>query len=197
MNKTILVVDDELGIRELLKDCLEDEGYNIVLAESASEADKILKEELNIDLILLDVWLPDMDGVSLLKRWQSNDINKPIIMMSGHTSLSSALECLRIGAKDFIEKPLSLNKLLPLINSCFMDRKKISKSNTIDIILPEFITLNLNDSLRILKENLERSYFLYQIEKQKGNITRIAEAANVDRAHLYRKFKNLGIQIVK
>lgn len=192
MNKVILIVDDELGIRELLRECLEDEGYTVRLAENALEADKIVKEH-RFDLILMDVWLPDMDGVSLFKRFLSNGIITPVIMMSGHASITSALEAIRIGARDFLEKPLSLSKLLPLVDKHILKEHANSEGVLEDI--SEIITLDLNNQLKGIKENLERRYFLYHMNKFRGNITRIAEVSGVDRAHLYRKFKTLGIKV--
>lgn len=188
----ILIVDDELGIRELLRECLEDEGYTVKVAENALEADKIVKEH-RFDLILMDVWLPDMDGVSLFKRFISNGIVTPVIMMSGHASISSALEAIRIGARDFLEKPLSLSKLLPLVDKHVL--KETANSDGIIEDISEIITLDLNNQLKMIKENLERRYFLYHMNKYRSNITKIAEVSGVDRAHLYRKFKTLGIKI--
>ena len=192
MEKRLLIVDDELGIRELLRECLEDEGYTVMLFENAAEADKIVKDN-NFDLILMDVWLPDMDGVSLFKRFLSNGIVTPVIMMSGHASITSALEAIRIGARDFLEKPLSLSKLLPLVEKHAL-KEKINNDGGIEEI-SEIITLDLNNELKGIKENLERRYFLYHLNKNRGNITKVAEASGVDRAHLYRKFKTLGIKI--
>ena len=192
MDKLILIVDDELGIRELLRECLEDEGYVVKLAENALEADKMVKEH-RFDLVLMDVWLPDLDGVSLFKRFLSNGITTPVIMMSGHASITSALEAIRIGARDFLEKPLSLSKLLPLVDKHIL--KERANSDGIIEDISEIITLDLNNPLKGIKETLERRYFLYHMNKQKGNITKIAEVSGVDRAHLYRKFKNLGIKI--
>ena len=188
----ILIVDDELGIRELLRECLEDEGYVVKLAENALEADKTVKEQ-RFDLILMDVWLPDMDGVSLFKRFLSNGITTPVIMMSGHASITSALEAIRIGARDFLEKPLSLSKLLPFVDNHIL--KEHANSDGILEDISEIITLDLNNPLKGIKETLERRYFLYHMNKQKGNITKIAEVSGVDRAHLYRKFKSLAIKI--
>ena len=196
MRNTILVVDDELGIRELLKDCLEDGGYKVLVAENASDADRLVKDK-KIDLVLLDVWLPDMDGISLFKRWRAGNIKKHVIMMSGHASISSALEGIRLGAKDFIEKPLSLTKLLPLIDSCFTSNTNFLNEHEESELVSEIITLNLNDSLKNIKEILEKRYFLFQLEKQNGNISKVSEVSHVDRAHLYRKLKLLGINSTK
>ena len=120
MNKLktkLLIVDDEKDIRDSLKDILIDEGYEIFLAENAFEAKKI-KLSKTIDLILLDIWMPDIDGLSLLKEWASNnEINCPVIMMSGHGTIDTAIEATKIGATDFLEKPISLQKLLKTISS--------------------------------------------------------------------------------
>ncbi|MDD5329106.1 MAG: sigma-54 dependent transcriptional regulator [Sulfuricella sp.] len=108
----ILVVDDEVGIRELLREILEDEGYTVALAENASAA-RDYRSRKRPDLVLLDIWMPDTDGVTLLKEWESNGLlTMPVIMMSGHGTIDTAVEATRIGAADFLEKPISLQKLL-------------------------------------------------------------------------------------
>lgn len=108
----ILVVDDEQDIRHLVSEILEDEGYNVAMAENAAAA-RSLKKEREPSLILLDIWMPDVDGITLLKEWVAEDEALcPVIMMSGHASVESAVEATRLGAYDFLEKPLSLAKLL-------------------------------------------------------------------------------------
>lgn len=108
----ILVVDDEQDIRQLVTEILEDEGYQVAMAENA-EAARTLKNSRQPSLILLDIWMPDADGITLLKEWVAEDpILCPVIMMSGHASVESAVEATRLGAYDFLEKPLSLAKLL-------------------------------------------------------------------------------------
>ena len=123
----ILVVDDEQDIRESLKDILEDEGHNIFLAENAKIA-RIIKHKEDIGLILLDIWMPDCDGITLLKEWaKTNKINCPVLMMSGHGTIDTAVEATRIGAYDFLEKPISLQKLLNSINSALKKEILITK----------------------------------------------------------------------
>ena len=108
----ILVVDDEVGIRELLSEILIDEGYDVRLAENAGAARR-LRNELRPDLVLLDIWMPDTDGISLLKEWHAaGHLNMPVVMMSGHGTIDTAVEATRIGAFDFLEKPIALQKLL-------------------------------------------------------------------------------------
>jgi DNA-binding NtrC family response regulator len=108
----ILVVDDEVGIRELLSEILIDEGYDVRLAENASAARKV-RNELRPDLVLLDIWMPDTDGISLLKEWHAGGhLNMPVVMMSGHGTIDTAVEATRFGAFDFLEKPIALQKLL-------------------------------------------------------------------------------------
>ncbi len=127
----LLIVDDEKDIRDSLKDILIDEGYEVHLAENALEAKKI-KLSKTFDLILLDIWMPDIDGLSLLKEWASNnEINCPVIMMSGHGTIDTAIEATKIGATDFLEKPISLQKLLKTISSSLktsVELKKIDKT---------------------------------------------------------------------
>ena len=111
----ILVVDDEVGIRELLSEILIDEGYDVRLAEHATAARRI-RNELRPDLVLLDIWMPDTDGISLLKEWHvAGHLSMPVVMMSGHATIDTAVEATRFGAFDFLEKPIALQKLLATV----------------------------------------------------------------------------------
>jgi two-component system nitrogen regulation response regulator NtrX len=111
----ILVVDDEVGIRELLSEILEDEGHQVALAESAGDARRI-REQARPDLVLLDIWMPDTDGITLLKEWAaSGQLTMPVVMMSGHATIETAVEATRIGALDFLEKPIALQRLLATV----------------------------------------------------------------------------------
>lgn len=116
-SRSILVVDDEIGIRELLSDILLDEGHHVRLAENAHIArEERLKERP--DLVLLDIWMPDCDGISLLKEWgNSGLLTMPVVMMSGHGTIDTAVEATRIGAFDFLEKPIALQKLLKTVSA--------------------------------------------------------------------------------
>src|SRR4030067_1569864 len=114
-SKQILVVDDEIGIRELLSEILFDEGYQVHLPENASQA-PAYRNEREPDMVLLDIWMPDTDGVTLLKEWVEQDLlTMPVVMMSGHGTIETAVEATRIGAVDFLEKPIALQKLLSTI----------------------------------------------------------------------------------
>jgi two-component system nitrogen regulation response regulator NtrX len=111
----ILVVDDEIGIRELLSEILSDEGYQVRLAENASSA-RACRSQARPDLVLLDIWMPDTDGITLLKEWASAGLlTMPVVMMSGHGTIDTAVEATRIGAYDFLEKPIALQKLLATV----------------------------------------------------------------------------------
>lgn len=140
----ILIIDDEKDIRDSLKDILIDEGYEILLASNATEAKKI-KASGKIDLILLDIWMPDIDGLSLLREWSAlNEIVCPVIMMSGHGTIDTAIEATKIGATDFLEKPISLQKLLKTISSSLKnssDIKKIDKTFFDECNLPYIIDI--------------------------------------------------------
>src|SRR6202007_2534290 len=109
---TILVVDDEMGIRALLSEILTDEGHTVEVAENAGNA-RLVRERLRPDLVLLDIWMPDVDGITLLKEWSANSLLRmPVIMMSGHGTIDTAVEAPKHGAMAFLEKPITLQKLL-------------------------------------------------------------------------------------
>src|SRR5216117_4028238 len=111
----ILVVDDEVGIRELLSEILADEGHQVLVAESAGDARR-LRERARPDLVLLDIWMPDTDGITLLKEWASTgQLTMPVVMMSGHGTIDTAVEATSIGAYAFLEKPIALQKLLSTV----------------------------------------------------------------------------------
>ena len=111
----ILIVDDEVGIRELLSEILRDEGHDILLAENASAA-RAARNAVRPDMVLLDIWMPDTDGITLLKEWAANgQLNMPVVMMSGHGTIDTAVEATRIGAIDYLEKPIALQKLLAAV----------------------------------------------------------------------------------
>lgn len=112
----ILIVDDEVGIRDLLSEILQDEGYTVTLAENAEEA-RQLRHQVRPAMVLLDIWMPDCDGITLLKEWAKNgQLNMPVVMMSGHASIDTAVEATKIGALDFLEKPIALQKLLSTVD---------------------------------------------------------------------------------
>lgn len=132
----ILVVDDEPDIRQLLQEILEDEGYQVAVAENASAARKLRAERIP-DLILLDIWMPDEDGITLLKDWLQDNQLCPVIMMSGHATVETAVEATRLGAYDFLEKPLSLAKLLVTVERALenarLKRENIGLKRRVDI----------------------------------------------------------------
>lgn len=112
----ILVVDDEIGIRELLSEILSDEGYQVKLAQNAEEA-RVWRARGRPDLVLLDIWMPDTDGITLLKEWATKgQLTMPVVMMSGHGTIETAVEATRIGAYGFLEKPIALQKLLSTVD---------------------------------------------------------------------------------
>jgi len=111
----ILIVDDEIGIRELLSEILRDEGHDVVLAEDAAAA-RAVRNASCPDMVLLDIWMPDTDGITLLKEWAAaGQLTMPVVMMSGHGTIDTAVEATRIGAIDYLEKPIALQKLLSAV----------------------------------------------------------------------------------
>jgi DNA-binding NtrC family response regulator len=204
--KEILVVDDEIGIRELLSEILFDEGYQVHTAENAQQARDFRKNKTP-DLVLLDIWMPDTDGLSLLKEWVADGmLTMPVIMMSGHGTIETALEATRIGAADFLEKPIALQKLLKTVAMVMQKDDQIEKlrveheSSLIESVEKtgiNQISLSLDLPLREAREHFDRLYFNYQMEKEGGNVTRVADNIGIERTHLYRKLKQLGIKMLK
>ena len=106
----VLIIDDEEDIRLSLRGILEDEGYEVMDAESGEHGLAVINRA--IDLVLLDIWLPGMDGIQVLTRLQERFPDIPVLMISGHGNIQTAVQAIKIGAFDFIEKPLSLEKVL-------------------------------------------------------------------------------------
>jgi DNA-binding NtrC family response regulator len=151
----ILIVDDEIGIRELLSEILQDEGYRVAVAENAAQA-RAIRNQGRPALVLLDIWMPDTDGVTLLKEWASNgQLTMPVVMMSGHATIDTAVEATRIGAFDFLEKPIGLQKLLATV-------KRALKHGEIQPKLQEnsLAALGKSPQILILKKQLDQAQSL-------------------------------------
>jgi DNA-binding NtrC family response regulator len=252
----ILVVDDEVGIRELLSEILGDEGHVVTVAENAAAA-RAKRQAEAFDLVLLDIWMPDTDGVTLLKEWAAiGALTMPVIMMSGHATIDTAVEATRIGAMDFLEKPIALQKLLRAVQKG-LDRGLmrtlgpapiVRQQRAIPVVHPAGATddgeapmrsvgmsyapmpaeLNgilptgpsvavgpfahgldaqggfpvrgsvpLDLPLREARDAFERAYFEYHLAQENGSMTRVAEKTGLERTHLYRKLKQLGIELNK
>jgi len=198
----ILVVDDEIGIRELLSEILADEGHSILLAENAAQA-RDERRKSAPDLVLLDIWMPDTDGVSLLKEWAAAGLlTMPVLMMSGHATIDTAVEATRIGALDFLEKPIALAKLLAAVKralsvpvAAVLSAVVAEPALTAPAPLPSVAGLSLDQPLREARDAFERTYFEYHLAQEKGSMTRIAEKTGLERTHLYRKLKALGLPV--
>jgi DNA-binding NtrC family response regulator len=199
--KEILVVDDEMGIRELLSEILFDEGYRVHLAENAAQA-REFRLNHTPDLVLLDIWMPGTDGLALLKEWASQQLlTMPVVMMSGHGTIETALEAIRVGAIDFLEKPIALQKLLKTVAKAIQqgmpapvvqeNKPETAEDGMVIVALP------LNLPLREAREYFDGIYFNYQMQKENSNLTRVAESVGIERTHLYRKLKQLGIKPLK
>ena len=165
----ILVVDDEVGIRELLSEILADEGHSVWLAENATAARRI-RGEKRPDLVLLDIWMPDTDGISLLKEWSAAGLlTMPVVMMSGHGTIDTAVEATRIGATDFLEKPIALQKLLGTV-------KKVLKHEAVPVKTP--LTLDAftrSPLIKDLKKRLEQAAVKTPVLLLKSSSSVIAE----------------------
>lgn len=149
----ILVVDDEANIRTLLDEILSEEGYEVTTAADAEEARQARKRS-DYDLILLDIWMPDTDGISLLKEWSEGEALGPVVMMSGHGTVDAAVEATRLGAVDFIEKPVSLAKLLRVVQSALADRRASVRRRR---LVPAMVApVGRSQSMRRLREQVAR-----------------------------------------
>lgn len=194
--KEILVVDDEVGIRELLSEILFDEGYHVFLAENAAQAREFRNHHAP-DLVLLDIWMPDTDGVTLLKEWVAEGLlTMPVVMMSGHGSIESAVEATRIGA-DFLEKPVALQKLLDTVTKSIRQgtpRIRPSDHGEASNVTPQF-PLPLDLPLREAHDHFDTLYFNYHMQKENGNMARVAQIVGLERTYVYRKLKQLNIKL--
>lgn len=149
--KQILVVDDEIGIRDLLSEILWDEGYQVVLAENAEEA-RLQRNSARPDLVLLDIWMPDTDGITLLKEWANSGLlTMPVVMMSGHGTIDTAVEATRIGAFDFLEKPIALQKLLNTVG------RALQRNTATSGMLLSLSSLGKSSVVAELKRTLEHA----------------------------------------
>jgi DNA-binding NtrC family response regulator len=227
----ILVVDDEMGIRELLSEILGDEGHVVTMAENAQQARQI-RASTTPDLVLLDIWMPDTDGVTLLKEWQRDRmLTMPVIMMSGHATIDTAVEATRIGALNFLEKPISLQKLLKAVQQGLSRGQDVARASTLAAVArpipapaseplpasapavqgapggvqpqaPEApkapeekgFTVSFELPLREARDAFERAYFEHHLQREGGSMTRVAERTGLERTHLYRKLKQLGVE---
>ena len=231
----ILVVDDEIGIRELLSEILYDQGHTVELAENAAQA-RAARLNGRPDLVLLDIWMPDTDGVSLLKEWGSQGLlDMPVIMMSGHATLDTAVEATRIGAADFLEKPITMAKLLKTVQTVLARPPSRAMGGTATPVAPAASpvarapvapavvpaarvggapvsaapvaavaeleparqgllgNISLDQPLREARDEFERVYFEYHLQRENHSMTRVSEKTGPERTHLYRKLRQLGI----
>ena len=228
----ILVVDDEMGIRELLSEILGDEGHVVTMAENAQQA-RLIRASTTPDLVLLDIWMPDTDGVTLLKEWQRDRmLTMPVIMMSGHATIDTAVEATRIGALNFLEKPISLQKLLKAVQQGLSRGQDVVRAATLSALarpgltaqpaseappMPaplqaapgnaepqpqpasrpaeeKGFTVSFELPLREARDAFERAYFEHHLQREGGSMTRVAERTGLERTHLYRKLKQLGVE---
>ena len=222
---TILVVDDELGIRALLSEILADEGHSVEVAENAAQA-RACRDRMRPDLVLLDIWMPDVDGITLLKEWGASALlTMPVIMMSGHGTIDTAVEATRFGAIAFLEKPITLQKLLRAVEqglakpapprgpgSAGPALRSLDPANgregasalgpggaaaALSTIPQSSQTFELDRPLREARDAFERSYFEFHLSQENGSMTRVAEKTGLERTHLYRKLKQLGVDLTR
>jgi len=190
-------------------------------AESAASA-RAMRQAEPPDLVLLDIWMPDTDGVTLLKEWStSGQLTMPVIMMSGHATIDTASEAARFGALDFLEKPIAMSRLLSSVRNG-LEHARLSRGaptprNTIasvpvndahDAVEPRpqaafgsaavgGVPVSLDQPLREARDQFERVYFEYHLARENFSMTRVADRAGLERTHLYRKLKQLGVELAR
>ena len=179
----ILIIDDERDNTEIIKDILEDVSYTTMLARSAIEAKAIVASN-TFDLILMDVWMPGQDGMSLLSEWYSEGLLTPVVMMSGHAEPSDIVRAMKLGAVDFLKKPL--HDFLPILRN-IMTRKGPEKSTQ------NVSGIDYSLKLKEARNIFESQYLLHHLSVNDNNIAVVAEIAGLERTTLYRKLKDLGI----
>ncbi len=245
----ILVVDDEMGIRALLQEILTDEGHSVELAENAAQA-RMLRERQRPDLVLLDIWMPDVDGITLLKEWGTgSQLSMPVIMMSGHGTIDTAVEATKYGAMAFLEKPITLQKLLRAVEqglskpaprsaapTSLPGGSELASGGLARIERADYLPATeaahyaapahpynhgisngatnapgitmasgpqaeqiflLDRPLREARDAFEKAYFEFHLARENGSMTRVAERTGLERTHLYRKLKQLGVDLTR
>jgi len=180
----ILIIDDEKDNTEIIKDILEDVNYSTMLARSAAEA-KVILAANDFDLILMDVWMPGQDGISLLSEWHSEGFDTPVVMMSGHAEPSDIVKAMKLGAVDFLKKPL--HDFLPILRN-IMTHDNVSKQE-----LQHVSGIDYSLKLKEARNIFESQYLLHHLSANDNNIAVVAEIAGLERTTLYRKLKDLGI----
>src|SRR6185295_19859889 len=152
----ILVVDDEADIRGLLKEILSEEGYDVDVAGDAGQARASRARQLP-DLVLLDIWMPDTDGITLLREWQgaAAEASCPVVMMSGHGTVETAVEATRLGAFDFVEKPLSLAKLLRTVERA-LDSGRNRRQSTRSLVPPLIAPVGKSRAMHAVREQAQQ-----------------------------------------
>jgi DNA-binding NtrC family response regulator len=197
---------------------LSDEGHNVELAENAAQA-REARLRIRPDLVLLDIWMPDTDGVTLLKEWSTSGLlNMPVIMMSGHATIDTAVDAIRIGAQAFLEKPITLQKLLKTVEQGLARDQvrqaaaayqasqlpaggaassQVGSGNGHETALQVSQSFDLDQPLRDARDAFEKAYFEFHLSNEGGSMTRVADKTGLERTHLYRKLKQLGVDLTK
>src|SRR5580698_6313025 len=124
----ILVVDDETGIRDSLQGVLADEGYETATVESGEECLKLLRREHVFEVVVLDIWLPGIDGLETLERIRELDDAPEVVMISGHGTIETAVKATKLGAYDFLEKPLSIDRTLIVLKNA-VEARRLRRDN--------------------------------------------------------------------
>ncbi len=179
----ILIIDDESINAETMMDTLEDVNYKVSLAANAQEAKSLIQNQI-FDLVMMDVWMPGQDGMSLLEEWIDKGFSTPIVMMSGHAEHKDVVKAIKLGAVDFLKKPL--HDILPLVRRLLSEQVIKNDQNGITGI-------DFDVPLKTARNLFEQEYFNHHLQENNHNIAAVAAKAGLERTTLYRKLKDLGI----
>jgi DNA-binding NtrC family response regulator len=212
-----------------LSEILNDEGHTVELAENAAQA-RAARQRMRPDLVLLDIWMPDTDGVTLLKEWSTTGLlSMPVVMMSGHATIETAVEATKIGAHSFLEKPITHAEAAegsgsrpgaqrrracaaaawctprkPGMAACRCRCRAHRRSRhdrrpdhpaVVEMGPQARQMFELDKPLRDARDEFEKCYFEFHLAKEGGSMTRVAEKTGLERTHLYRKLKQLGVDL--
>ena len=154
MKSTILIVDDEPGVRTSLTGVLRDEGYTVeAVATGEACLDRMTRG--SVDLILLDVWLPGVDGLAPLARLRERQVDAQVVLISGHGNIESAVRAIKLGAFDFVEKPLSLEKTVLVVRNALRQRTLEAENRALKARVDRHQTMvGESDAMRLLCEQI-------------------------------------------
>ena len=203
----VLIVDDEESIRKLLKARLEREGHVVETATCVEEAEAALAKNQNYSVIVSDVKMPGKDGITFTRELKQKNRDMKVIVMTGHGEKSTAIQALRVGATDYLEKPFDMEEMAHSVNRALNEMKlenenasyaqtvvsfqaSVQKTQEENPLANEWSDHEVTSSYTVLKkkwsEAFEKEYLTQVLTKHQGNVTAAAREAAVDRSNFLR-----------